>query len=1426
MKLILFLFPIVLSAGTFTAATCNQADVNTIINGPTHTAVDGDIIVIPAGICTWTSSVAISSVGITIHGSGTPNTTPSTFGAGTVTTHLVDNAGSSNPLFTMTGISFGQTFRLELLDIEPNSTSTALISPISLAGTCTASGCPNVRVDNVIFGQTTQWTEAGNGTPSAWMIRTDNVFGVLDHNTIPAGGDATLLNANLSAYLGVGGFGDNSWAQPDTFGGPNVLYIENNSVSGGSPTVTDCDNNPVGGAIGGCRIAARFNVFSSSTSNGFIYVHGLDTDGRPQGGRQIEVYSNTATCTSGSFGGCQSMTVYRSGTGYTFNNTMNVSGTGFYNEIVAIPVYRTVFTNNFGACGGSGAWDTNDGITYYSGTNSGSSGSTTLTDSTKTWTINQFIPSGAPFSVYNVTQGWWAEIASNTATTLTIAGSIPEQTNVFNSGDSYQILRATVCADQGGRGAGNYISGSSPLPAAPLSQALDPIYEWNNTVGLLFHGNVQSSTLRTIANRDWYTDGSNGAPQTQTSAGSPFNGTSGVGFGVIAFRPSTCTAGVGYWATDQGNWNQSGSGGQGQLYKCPVTNTWALAYTPYTYPHPLTSASVPLNVKVVTVKTSGGTYTPSQLQTAIDDGVAYQDTAGQCIPYVIQIDAGLTATVKLVLGAKTCKQYLEVRSSAVDQIRGRVNPATQSALLATIQSPNGGAVISTVDFSNASYYAFRGLKLTVVPAETSYPFVLVVFGDSNVERIASQAPSKIEVDRCWLTGVPNEEGPDEALFATGSSLYIHDNWIEYGQSTYFDAQGTLFNTADGVVFSNNYTSGTAESLFVGETTQNKNINLHGNYSTKPFSMKWSNGTSAPTGTCFYDSVSGERYTQFAAAWPAGYNVTGAVNNGAGLIRVSVSGSLSLTTGNTVQVTDGIFGVSGGALGPWVVTVIDSTHFDLQGSVFSGTYAGSGRVQKVTQLWYCNAGTWTMTSTLFGSNWNIKNLWELKGGTNISTYGNIFANTWPGGQDEIATMNQVNGPDTLDSVTFYANKGINADEGFAIGGLGVESPHAPENVSIHDNLFPSLKSFWPENPFYHPNMFQISTGSYYTSFLTTSSLNTVQTSVTVADPTNVSIGQIYYSLTNFELIQITGVTGSTVTISRGYFSTTPTSQSSGTQFNALAPLSNLQVRHNTFLGVKDTMAMILDAADVSNFPATFVGFNAFSDNLIDHGFFGVTTQLTTTSPGWCAWEKMNRDGGTLFGHNIYSTVAEPSFVTDGFSLAFASTPNCSSGGSVWSYTNTDTWLHTADYSTVFTSVSGPVNTWDYHCLTSYAPCHNAASDGRDIGADITLVNTATAHAVDGAPNPWFNMQVKTRSTVGVTGTTIFYVAPTTDPCTLTLYSNETLTTSVLTRTDTGGNPARSVSIGPLAIGFKWPVLSCASGAYVLSTSAGVVPFDVR
>src|SRR5215469_9240166 len=78
-------------AATYTATSCNRSDVNAVINGPMHTAVDGDLINIPAGTCTWTSGVTVpSGIGISIIGAGTSDPyNPSGSGQ---TTKIIDSA--------------------------------------------------------------------------------------------------------------------------------------------------------------------------------------------------------------------------------------------------------------------------------------------------------------------------------------------------------------------------------------------------------------------------------------------------------------------------------------------------------------------------------------------------------------------------------------------------------------------------------------------------------------------------------------------------------------------------------------------------------------------------------------------------------------------------------------------------------------------------------------------------------------------------------------------------------------------------------------------------------------------------------------------------------------------------------------------------------------------------------------------------------------------------------------------------------------------------------------------------------------------------------------------------------------------------------------------------------------------------------------
>lgn len=124
------------------------------------------------------------------------------------------------------------------------------------------------------------------------------------------------------------------------------------------------------------------------------------------------------------------------------------------------------------------------------------------------------------------------------------------------------------------------VSGGEDSVGTGKNQTCDPAYVWNTNVDTIsFTDDPGCSCV--VENQDYFVK--------QAS----FDGTVGMGVGTLASRPATCTAGtggapgVGYWATDEGEWWAANAGSDGRLYKCTATDTWTLAYTPYTYPHPL-----------------------------------------------------------------------------------------------------------------------------------------------------------------------------------------------------------------------------------------------------------------------------------------------------------------------------------------------------------------------------------------------------------------------------------------------------------------------------------------------------------------------------------------------------------------------------------------------------------------------------------------------------------------------------------------------------------------------------------------------------------------------------------------------------------------------------------------------------------------------
>jgi hypothetical protein len=433
---------------------------------------------------------------------------------------------------------------------------------------------PSLRIDHCHFDQLYQRGILVHG----W------IYGVVDHNRwdVRAGaGTIQSIIVNNGATWGGGSndYGDGSWAAPTDFGSKKFLFIENNTIDnlGEAQTggVIDCQD--------GGRYVSRFNTLKNCA---MISGHGTESGGRHRGQRAIEFYDNTDTATHR-----EGIGITRSGTILYHHNTW----TGPITPRIPLVIFRETWPYKWGGANGENPWDVNDtegnGTNvpghkphlYASGKHTGPNGSSgTLICAGAGWKPNQW----AGFMLTNTTQAnrWGgyhcSRIESNTSDTIVYNTQTPDgQPKTFNTGDRFVIYKVLVALDQPGRGkcdllAGNPAYNTKTGGIAWPHQGLEPIYSWSNRLnGSLVKVESNYPTLK--ENRDYY---------NETAS---FNGTVGVGVGPLAQRPKTCTPGVAYWATDEGEWDSTHDGPDGQLYVCTAPNTWSLYYKPYVYPHPL-----------------------------------------------------------------------------------------------------------------------------------------------------------------------------------------------------------------------------------------------------------------------------------------------------------------------------------------------------------------------------------------------------------------------------------------------------------------------------------------------------------------------------------------------------------------------------------------------------------------------------------------------------------------------------------------------------------------------------------------------------------------------------------------------------------------------------------------------------------------------
>jgi len=465
-------------------------------------------------------------------------------------------------------------------------------------------------------------------------------WGVIDHNYF------SLLPGAIGIYFyepAAYAYSDARWAAPTAFGSENFLFVENNTFSrtGNHYAATD--------AYGGARMVVRNN----DLINSWVEAHGTESATRARGTRALEVYRNTYTGNNtgailvnqrsgSSLVFSNTATNYHAGppSAAAFNNervlanfqpygvadgtspwdvndpgnpqatftvtsatgsTVTVAGAGWTaSQWKGYSIHKvgcvTAYTNTapFPTCGAIVVSNT----------------ATSLNFSLFNGTIALRFSAGDQFQLNLVTHvldgpcrsGGGLLVAKNIPT-LTSSGTTATVTltnHGYSTGDYVAISEATP-ADYRGTfiitvtGANTFTytlpnAATSPagassgfatkLPGPRNDQITDPCYQWLNTESgnnLAFATGIYSRQIR--PNEHYY-------DYSRT-----FNGTTGMGSGLVANKPGACTTGVGYWATDEGEWDSTHSGPDGRLYTCTSTNTWTVTYTPFTYPHPLTTIS-------------------------------------------------------------------------------------------------------------------------------------------------------------------------------------------------------------------------------------------------------------------------------------------------------------------------------------------------------------------------------------------------------------------------------------------------------------------------------------------------------------------------------------------------------------------------------------------------------------------------------------------------------------------------------------------------------------------------------------------------------------------------------------------------------------------------------------------------------------------
>lgn len=270
------------------ADSTSYEDVNHCVN---NCANEGDLVIVPSGTATWTSTLAITK-GIALRGAGAGSTTITNGGGMSYIITVIPATPADNPYVAIMGFTFDAN----------NDGSCILVQNHNII-----YDYDNFRIHHNMFKNT---YNVDRRVGSIWAV--GMVFGLIDHNT---------FQGNFY-HIDLRGYEEYSWdkyekAADNTLvysslgmGGARFLFVEDNFFTGHAEGVIQSGQ--------GARWVSRYNTIDGTDIGALFDIHG---DTNNSGCVAVEIYENTETAVNDP---SLVIAAYRGGTAMIYNNTGQV----------------------------------------------------------------------------------------------------------------------------------------------------------------------------------------------------------------------------------------------------------------------------------------------------------------------------------------------------------------------------------------------------------------------------------------------------------------------------------------------------------------------------------------------------------------------------------------------------------------------------------------------------------------------------------------------------------------------------------------------------------------------------------------------------------------------------------------------------------------------------------------------------------------------------------------------------------------------------------------------------------------------------------------------------------------------------------------------------------------------------------------------